>query len=140
MMRTLLTFFVVVLDLAWSIAVAQPAPATLPANIEFIAALGAFSKYRLRSNGMSIYLSRNHAAPVVTFMVVYHVGSRNEGPGNTGSTHLLEHLLATKSTVNFAPANGHKSIPDELYAAGAGADSNMTTCYGRIKGYSTRPS
>jgi zinc protease len=137
MTRTLLTFIVVLLH---SIAVAQPAPAALPANVEFIATLGAFSKYRLKSNGMSIYLSRNHAAPVVTFMVVYHVGSRNEGPGNTGSTHLLEHLLATKSTVNFGKANGHKSIPELLYAVGASADSNMTTWYDRMNGYSTLPS
>src|SRR5262245_11207126 len=140
MMRTLLPLIVVVLHSAWSIAVAQPAPAALPANIEFVATLGAFSKYRLKSNGMSIYLSRNHAAPVVTFMVVYHVGSRNEGPGFTGSTHLLEHLLAAKSTANFGKANGHKSIPELLYAVGASADSNMTTWYDRMNGYSTLPS
>jgi len=139
-MRTLLTIIAVLLHSAWSIAVAQPAPGALPANVEFVATLGAFSKYRLKSNGMPIYLSGNHAAPVVTFMVVYHVGSRNEGPGYTGSTHLLEHLLATKSTVNFGKANGHKSIPDVLYAVGASADSNMTTWYDRMNGYSTLPS
>jgi zinc protease len=122
------------------VAVAQPAAPGLPVNVEFVATLGAVSKYRLKSNGMPIYLSRNHAAPVITFMVVYHVGSRNEGPGNTGSAHLLEHLLATKSTASFDKAKGHKSIPDVLYAAGAGADSNMTTWYDRMNGYSTLPS
>src|SRR4029079_8037660 len=103
--------------LVLSSGVARPAAPELPPNVEFVATLGAFSKYRLKSNGMPIYLSQSRAAPVVTFMVVYHVGSRNEGPGNTGSAHLLEHLLATKSTVNFGKANGHKSIPDVLYAA-----------------------
>jgi zinc protease len=126
--------------LAFGIGAARSAAPALPQNVEFVATLGAFSKYRLKSNGMPIYLSRNDAAPVITFMVVYHVGSRNEGPGNTGSAHLLEHLLATKSTINFGPANGHKSIPDLLYAAGAGADSNMTTWYDRMNGYSTLPS
>ena len=140
MIRALVTTIALALLSVWSIEVAQPAAPALPANVEFVATLGAFSKYRLKSNGMPIYLSRNHAAPVVTFMVVYHVGSRNEGPGNTGSAHLLEHLLATKSTVNFGKANGHKSIPDVLYAAGAGADSNMTTWYDRMNGYSTLPS
>src|SRR5262252_3768840 len=140
MKRVLVTSAAMSLLLVFGIGAARSAAPALPQNVEFVATLGAFSKYRLKSNGMPIYLSRNEAAPVVTFMVVYHVGSRNEGPGNTGSAHLLEHLLATKSTVNFAPANGHKSIPDELYAAGAGADSNMTTWYDRMNGYSTLPS
>ncbi|MEE9466085.1 MAG: pitrilysin family protein, partial [Candidatus Neomarinimicrobiota bacterium] len=33
------------------------------------------------------------SAPVVTFMVTYLVGSRNEAIGHTGATHLLEHLM-----------------------------------------------
>ena len=140
MRRALVTSVAMTLLLAIGIGSARSAAPVLPQNVEFVATLGAFSKYRLKSNGMPIYLSRNDAAPVVTFMVVYHVGSRNEGPGNTGSAHLLEHLLATKSTINFGPANGHKSIPDLLYAAGAGADSNMTTWYDRMNGYSTLPS
>jgi len=140
MKRALVTSVAMSLLLAFGIGAARSAAPVLPQNVEFVATLGAFSKYRLKSNGMPIYLARNDAAPVITFMVVYHVGSRNEGPGNTGSAHLLEHLLATKSTINFGPANGHKSIPDLLYAAGAGADSNMTTWYDRMNGYSTLPS
>ncbi len=31
----------------------------------------------------------DHAAPVAAVMITYHVGSRNEGVGYTGSTHLL---------------------------------------------------
>jgi zinc protease len=140
MTRTVLGLVGLAVLLHLSAAIAQPAAPALPANVEFVATLGAVSKYRLKSNGMPIYLSRNHAAPVITFMVVYHVGSRDEGPGNTGSAHLLEHLLATKSTANFDKAKGHKSIPDALYAVGAGADSNMTTWYDRMNGYSTLPS
>ena len=49
-------------------------------------------------------------------MVVYHVGSRNEAPGNTGSAHLLEHMLFNKSTENFGKANGHKTFQEVLYA------------------------
>src|SRR5262249_40012779 len=140
MKRVLVTSATISLLLVFGIGAARSAAPALPQNVEFVATLGAFSKYRLKSNGMPIYLSRNDASPVATFMVVYHVGSRNEGPGNTGSAHLLEHLLATKSTINFGPANGKKSIPDLLYAAGAGADSNMTTWYDRMNGYSALPS
>lgn len=52
------------------------------------------------SNGLKIVTSENHTAPVVTFMVWYKVGSRNERPGITGISHLLEHMLF-KSTKNF---------------------------------------
>jgi predicted Zn-dependent peptidase len=35
---------------------------------------------------------------VCTVMVTYHVGSRNEAIGYTGSTHLLEHLMFKGAT------------------------------------------
>ncbi len=113
----------------------------LPPNVEFVESVGGISQYRLKSNGMTILLSQNHAAPVVTFMVVYHVGSRNEAPGNTGSAHLLEHMIFNKSTENFGRAKGHKTFQEVLYEAGADyASTNMTTWYDRMNGYSTLPS
>jgi zinc protease len=113
----------------------------LPANVELVGAAGGLTQYRLASNGMTILLSPNHASPVVTFEVVYHVGSRNEAPGNTGSAHLLEHMLFNKSTANFGKANGHKTFQEVLYEAGADYSStNMTTWYDRMNGYSTVPS
>lgn len=51
------------------------------------------TEYRLDANGMKVLLVPRRAAPVVAFMVVYRVGSRNEAVGYTGSTHLLEHML-----------------------------------------------
>jgi zinc protease len=139
MTRTLVTLLAVGL-LSASAEVALTAPA-LPPNVEFVATHGAFSKYRLKSNGMAIYLSQNHAAPVITFMAVYHVGSRNEAPGNTGSAHLLEHMLFNKSTTNFGKAQGHKTFQEVLHEAGADFSStNMTTWNDRMNGYSTLPS
>jgi len=127
-------------------ASAQPretAPARaagIPANAERLDSLGGITEYRLRSNGMKILLSENHAAPVITFLVVYHVGSRNEAPGNAGSAHLLEHMLFNKSTANFGKANHKKTFQEVLYEAGADASSsNMGTWYDRMTGYSTLP-
>jgi zinc protease len=89
---------------------------------------------------MKILMSPNHAAPVITFEVVYHVGSRNEAPGNTGSAHLLEHMLFNKSTKNFGKANKKKTFQEVLYEAGADySTSNMTTWNDRMTGYSTLP-
>lgn len=51
------------------------------------------SEYRLKTNGLAVLLLEEHSAPVVTFMVTYLVGSRNEALGHTGATHLLEHLM-----------------------------------------------
>ena len=119
---------------------AAPPGNRIPSNVEWVDSLGGITQYRLRSNGMTILLSRNPAAPVITFQVVYHVGSRNEAPGNTGSAHLLEHLLFNKSTENFGRANGHKTFQEVLYEAGCDYGStNMTTWYDRMNGFSTLP-
>src|SRR5262250_2843551 len=133
MKRVLVTSATISLLLVFGIGAARSAAPALPQNVEFVATLGAFSKYRLKSNGMTILLSRNDAAPVITFMVVYHVGSRNEAPGNTGSAHLLEHMLFNKSTKNFGRANGHKTFQEVLFEAGCDYSStNMTTWYDRM--------
>ncbi len=63
------------------------------------------SEYRLISNDLKLLFMPRRAAPVVAFMVVYHVGSRNEAVGHTGSTHLLEHMLF-KGTPTFNKRSG----------------------------------
>ncbi len=52
------------------------------------------------SNGLKILLLRDPRAPVVTFMVWYRVGARNEMPGMTGLAHLVEHMMF-KGTKRF---------------------------------------
>jgi zinc protease len=109
--------------------------------VRLVDTVGGVSRYRLESNGMTIVLSRSDAAPVFTFLVVYHIGSRNEAPGHTGATHLLEHLLFNKSTEHFGKANGRRTFQEVLFAAGADySTTNMTTSYDRMTGYSTLPS
>ncbi|HEY6214915.1 MAG TPA: pitrilysin family protein, partial [Vicinamibacterales bacterium] len=113
----------------------------LPSNVEKIDSFRGIDQYRLKSNDMTILLMPEHTSPVFTFMVVYHVGSRNEAPGNTGSAHLLEHMIFNKSTENFGRANGHKTFQEVLYEAGCDYSStNMTTWNDRMNGYSTLPS
>src|SRR5579883_2036965 len=36
------------------------------------------SEYKLKPNGLQVLLAERHQSPIVTVMVVYHVGSRNE--------------------------------------------------------------
>lgn len=51
-------------------------------------------------NGMQVVVVENHRVPVVTHMVWYRVGAADEGPGETGVAHLLEHLMF-KGTPRF---------------------------------------
>src|SRR5688572_303090 len=44
-------------------------------------------------NGLFVTLSEDHAAPLVSVNLWYHVGSANERPGRTGFAHLFEHLM-----------------------------------------------
>ncbi|HTQ24940.1 MAG TPA: pitrilysin family protein [Candidatus Binataceae bacterium] len=43
-------------------------------------------------NGLKVLVLENHKAPVATFNVFTKVGSRNESFGQTGISHLVEHL------------------------------------------------
>ena len=47
-------------------------PERIPANVERLDSLSGITLYRLKSNGMRILVSPNRAAPVATFLVVYH--------------------------------------------------------------------
>lgn len=71
----------------------------------FIQESGGIKEYKLTKNDLQVLLMEDHSAPVLTFMVTYKVGSRNEVIGNTGSTHLLEHLMF-KGTPTFNKAKG----------------------------------
>jgi zinc protease len=133
--------FAITMLLGSLLAVPDAAAQKLPTNVEFVESSGGIAQYKLKSNDMTILLAQNRSAPVITFMVVYHVGSRNEAPGSTGSAHLLEHMIFNKSTENFGKAKGHKTFQEVLYEAGADYSStNMTTWYDRMNGYSTLPS
>jgi zinc protease len=93
-------------------------------------------EFRLVANGLRVLLLPNPVAPVVTFCVVYHVGSRNEAVGYTGATHLLEHLMF-KGTPEYNRDRG-TAIAAVLEALGA--RFNATTWFDRTNYYETIPS
>ena len=49
--------------------------------------------HNVLNNGLTVLILEDHRAPVATLQVWYKVGSRNERPGITGISHLLEHLM-----------------------------------------------
>lgn len=105
-------------------------------GFEHIKSSGGIDEYRLQSNNLTVLLLEDHATPVATFMVTYHVGSRNEAVGYTGSTHLLEHLMF-KGSRNF---NKEKQTSIWTELQNIGAQINATTWYDRTNYFETVPS
>lgn len=60
-------------------------------------------------NGLKILLLEEHKAPVITIHVWYRVGARNEQPGTTGLSHLLEHMMF-KGTSKVGPGQFSRII------------------------------
>ena len=105
-------------------------------GFRFIKESGGIEEYKLDQNGLTVLTLEDHTAPVVTFMVTYHVGSRNEAIGNTGSTHLLEHMMF-KGSRNFNKEKG-TAIWNELQ--NIGAQINATTWNDRTNYFEVVPS
>lgn len=101
---------------------------------EKISEEGNVVEYRL-PNGLKVLLVESHTAPVVTVLVLYKVGSRNEGVGFTGSTHFLEHMLfkGTKKH-NADKGNGIDDLLTQI-----GAYWNATTWFDRTSYFEVVP-
>jgi zinc protease len=69
------------------------------------------TEYRL-DNGLRVLLAPDPGKQTITVNATYLVGSRNEGYGETGMAHLLEHML-------FKGTPKHPNIPQELTSHGA---------------------
>ena len=69
------------------------------------------SEYAL-GNGLRVLLFADPSSTKVTVNVVYEVGSRHEGYGETGMAHLLEHMM-------FKGTPRHPKVAEELDRRGA---------------------
>ncbi len=97
--------------------------------------VGGIMEYRLESNGLTVLLLPEKSAPVATFMVTYHVGSRNEVNGTTGATHLLEHLMFKGTHVHDRSlGTGFDQVLERV-----GAETNATTWLDRTNYFATVP-
>lgn len=68
----------------------------------------SFEKYQM-ANGLQVILSADHSDPMISYAIMYHVGSSREVPGKTGFAHLFEHLLFGGSE-NVQPGRFDKII------------------------------
>lgn len=61
------------------------------------------------NNGLTVLLKEVHNAPLVSWWMLYKVGSRNEPTGMTGASHWVEHMLF-KGTEQFPAGYLDKAI------------------------------
>ncbi len=95
----------------------------------FVTSVEGVKEYSL-NNGLQILLVADAAINNVVVNVVYHVGSRQEGYGETGMAHLLEHMM-------FKGSKKFSSIKQTI--ADKGASANGTTWYDRTDYFEILP-
>src|SRR6266581_1403756 len=88
---------VLALSLAICLAGIGAAAQTLPQGVRKGPSLAGITEYTY-PNGLRILLLPDSGSSTITVNVVYLVGSRHEGNGETGMAHLLEHMNVIKST------------------------------------------
>jgi zinc protease len=71
---------------------ARPAETALPPGVTRGPSIEGVTEYRL-ANGLKVLLIPDRSIDTMTVNVTYLVGSRQEGYGETGMAHLLEHLM-----------------------------------------------
>jgi zinc protease len=94
-----------------------------------VTSVEGITEYRL-ANGLRVLLFPDQSKPTVTVNITYLVGSAQEGYGETGMAHLLEHL-------QFKGSKNHTNIYQELTARGT--RTNASTWFERTNYYETLP-
>jgi zinc protease len=89
--KLLAVFFAAIVLVATSLA------QTLPQGVQKVTSIEGITEYAF-PNGLHVLLFPDNSKPKITVNVVYRVGSRNEGYGETGMAHLLEHMVFKTST------------------------------------------
>jgi len=89
--------------------------------------LDAVTKTQL-ANGLTVQLKEIHTAPIISHWVWYRVGSRNEGVGETGLSHWVEHMQF-KGTPTFPTSMLDKAISREGGVWNAFTHLDWTTYY-----------
>jgi zinc protease len=109
---------------------------TLPQGVQKGASIEGVTEYAF-PNGLHVLLFPDNSKPKITVNVVYLVGSRNEGYGETGMAHLLEHMTFKSSTSGrelfkdltdraAGSFNGETSFDQTMYFETFGAsDANL---------------
>lgn len=86
----------------------------------------SYEKY-VMPNGLQVILHTDHSDPMISYAIMYHVGSSRETPGKTGFAHLFEHLLFGGS--ENVPSGTFDKIIEGVGGNNNGFTSNDVTTY-----------
>ncbi len=86
---------------------------------------------RRLDNGLEMILVEDHKAPVAVVQIWYRVGSRNEIPGLTGLSHMLEHMLF-KGTERFGDGEYSRLIARNGGDENAFTSDDATTYFAKL--------
>ena len=86
---------------------------------------------RTLDNGFKMILLEDHKAPVAVVQVWYRVGSRNELPGTTGLSHMLEHMMF-KGTKKYGPGEYSRIISRNGGDENAFTSADGTTYFAQL--------
>lgn len=110
-------------------AVNSQAPKSAGSAPQLVTQVEGIKEYKLQ-NGLRILLLPDNSQNNVVVNIVYLVGSRHEGYGESGMAHLLEHMM-------FKTSKRYKDIKKTI--ADKGASANGTTWYDRTNYYEVLP-
>ena len=102
---------------------------TLPQGVQKVTSIEGVTEYAF-PNGLHMLLFPDNSKPKVTINMVYLVGSRNEGYGETGMAHLLEHMV-------FKTTKSGRNLFKELTDRTGGSNFNGTTGYDQTMYFET---
>ena len=101
----------------------------LPQGVQKVTSIEGVTEYSY-PNGLRLLLFPDNSKPKITVNIVYLVGSRNEGYGETGMAHLLEHML-------FKKTKSGREMFKELTDRAGGGNFNGTTAYDQTMYFET---
>lgn len=96
---------------------------------QLVTQVEGIKEYKL-NNGLRVLLLPDNSQNNLVVNIVYLVGSRHEGYGESGMAHLLEHMM-------FKTSKRYKEIKKAI--ADKGAEANGTTWYDRTNYYEVMP-
>lgn len=82
-------------------------------------------------NGLKVLIAPNPKLPIVSYYTLFDVGGRDEGPGTTGATHFLEHMMF-KGAKKYGPGEFDGRLERSGGETNAYTTNDMTVYYENI--------
>lgn len=79
-------------------------------------------------NGLRLLVLEDRTLPIMSYYTFYEVGGRHEGPGTTGATHFLEHMMF-RGSKNYPPQVFDSTIERLGGTTNAYTNFDMTVYY-----------